>query len=83
MSRAERVFTSLMHPDEAAALALVSERLGRRFPGRSPQEIDVAVARAHREYDDRPVRTFVPILVEREVADLLRSSRAAPLADAL
>lgn len=66
-----------MDHHEAAALAAVTARLRRRFPQADTAEIEEAVARATRSYDDRPVRTFIPLLVEREVVDRLRSGRAS------
>lgn len=70
-----------MHPDEAAALVPVSERLGRRFPAWSPQEIHQLLTRIHRQFDDSTVRNFIPILVEREAVEILRSHRATALTD--
>ena len=56
---------------EAQAIALVVERLQLRFPQTPRDVVDRAVREAHREFDDQPIRDFVPILVERQVRDLL------------
>lgn len=56
---------------ESEAIALVVERLQVRFPQTPPDIIDRAVFEAHREFDDQPIRDFVPILVERQVRDQL------------
>ena len=40
-----------------------------------PHEVvDAAVARFHREYDGRPIREFIPLLVERQVREHLSGS---------
>lgn len=62
---------------EAQAIALVVERLQVRFPGTPRHTIDRAVVEAHREFDDQPIRDFVPILVERQVRDQLRGRSAS------
>ena len=68
---------------ETRALAVVAERMRDRFPNLPPDIVDAAVARFHREYDGRPIREFVPLLVERQVREHLSRSipaqrRAAP-----
>jgi hypothetical protein len=45
-----------------------------RFPDLPPGVVDAAVARFHREYDGRPIREFVPLLVERQVREHLSGS---------
>ena len=59
--------------DEAQAVALVSIRLRERFPGVSRETIDEVVSGYLREYDGKPIRDFVPILVERQARDHLRT----------
>jgi hypothetical protein len=68
-----------MDPEETAAMTAVTARLRRRFPEVPAAEIDRALATAHQAYDGRPIRHFVPILVEREVTDALTSPRPALL----
>jgi len=63
-----------MEPEESAAMAAVAARLRRVFPDTPPTAIDDALAVAHRAYDGRPIRHFVPILVEREVSDALTAT---------
>ncbi len=60
-------------------MAAVAARLRRRFPDVPGAEIDEALAVAHRAYDGRPIRHFVPILVEREITDVLRAPRSGVL----
>lgn len=72
-----------MDHHEAAALGAVTARLQRRFPDLDPGLIEEAVTRAALFYDDRPVRTFIPLLVEREVKDQLRAGRRTPVSQGL
>ena len=66
-----------MEPAEAKALDLVVHRLHRRFPDRPIEDIRGEVSRAHRAYDASRIRGFVPILVEREVAETYEHHFAA------
>ncbi len=61
---------------EVHALAHVAQRLRARFPDIRAEAIDRMVIDAAREFDGRPIRDFVPILVERNVLDLIRGSAA-------
>jgi hypothetical protein len=56
---------------EAEALTLAAGRLRERFPTIPPETIDEVLADFHREYDGRPIREFVPLLVERDARDHL------------
>jgi hypothetical protein len=58
---------------ETRVVALVTARLRKRFPEVSHEVIVQVVAGYHREFDGRPIRDFVPILVERQARDLLRT----------
>jgi hypothetical protein len=64
---------SVKENEEAYAVELVSVRLRERFPGLSPDEVDEVVATYHHQFDGRPIRDFVPILVERQARDHLRT----------
>ena len=55
----------------------VAARLRRRYPDVPGEEIDRVLSEAHRAYDGRPIRHFVPIFVERDVRDALTRPRAA------
>jgi hypothetical protein len=59
--------------DEARAMGQVAERVLARFPDATPEQISMIVEQVHHEYDGRPIREFVPVLVEREVISTLRS----------
>lgn len=62
---------------------MVAQRISEQFPDLPPEVVDAAVARFHREYDGRPIREFVPLLVERQVREHLSGTipaqrRSAP-----
>jgi hypothetical protein len=57
--------------EEADALALVARRLRTRFPSVSTETVEALVAECHREYDGRPIRDYVPLLVERQAREHL------------
>ena len=66
-SRNSRRHTS----SEAEAMARVVERLRQQFPEVPPDAIDAIVNGHYEAFDGRPVRDFVPVLVERATrADL-------------
>jgi hypothetical protein len=61
------------HPDdEARALDEILRRLTDRFP-EVPAEVVSGIVQAERQrLDGRPIREFMPLLVERASAELLR-----------
>jgi hypothetical protein len=67
---------------EAEAMARVVERLRQQFPEVPPDAIDAIVNGHYEAFDGRPVRDFVPVLVERATrADLqARIDTSAPVA---
>ncbi len=51
---------------ERQALGQVTDRLTERFADRhSPEQVGKTVSSVHHRFDGRPVREFVPVLVER------------------
>jgi hypothetical protein len=60
--------------EEIRALDQLADRLRARFPDATPEGIKQMVAQVHRQYDDSPIRDFIPVLVEREVAEHFRAS---------
>ena len=63
---------------ERHALDQVADRLSRSFSGRfSPTQVDQTVSSIHHRFDGRPIRDFVPVLVERIARDELRHSAPA------
>ncbi len=62
--------------DEPQAIAELTERLERRFPGVPAEAVRSTVDAAYREFSGHPVRDFVPVLVERQARQTL-THRAA------
>jgi len=60
---------------EDQALEQLSHRLRQKLPHHRAATINQAIAEALEEFDGRPIRDFVPILVEREVLGRLRDDR--------
>jgi hypothetical protein len=59
--------------DEAGHVRRVEEDLLRRFGGQLPEEwIHAEIQRALSRYAAVKVRTFIPVLLQREVTDSLR-----------
>jgi hypothetical protein len=52
-------------PEEDRAIQEVVERLTKTFPEAQPDEMARAVDEARPEFDDSPIRDFVPLFVER------------------
>jgi hypothetical protein len=63
--------------DEIHAMDELADRLRGRFPDARPERIKQAVAQVHHQYDGSPIRDFIPVLVEREVVDQLRTAATA------
>jgi hypothetical protein len=64
---------------ERHALDQVTDRLSQSFGDRySPTQVDRTVHAIHHRFDGRPIREFVPVLVERIAKDELRHSAPAP-----
>lgn len=49
------------------ALAEVARRLGRDFPEISPHDVNAMVLQVYAEFDECPIRDFVPLLVEKRI----------------
>ncbi|MGW0833586.1 three-helix bundle dimerization domain-containing protein [Streptomyces prunicolor] len=57
---------------EEDAIHGIVERLTNTFSAtHSPAEVEDAAAKAHASFTDRPVREFVPVLVERKARSIL------------
>ena len=63
--------------NEQTALNQLIERLSKQFPDVPAAHIKRLVDRHHAEFGDRPIRTFVPIFVERTVRAELETARTA------
>ncbi|WP_369125165.1 MULTISPECIES: three-helix bundle dimerization domain-containing protein [unclassified Cryobacterium] len=59
--------------DELIAIGKVVDRLAERFPDLPRTTIELAVLDEHGAFEGRPVRDYVPVLVERGVKARLRS----------
>ncbi|MGW4121766.1 three-helix bundle dimerization domain-containing protein [Nocardia sp. NPDC004711] len=51
--------------DEDQQIAALVRRLAGQFPTISTDTVEGIVAEIHRGFDGRPVRDFIPLLVER------------------
>jgi len=73
------VFTwAMTATDESRALEHLHVRLCARFPDVPVAQVQRMITDAHQQYDGRPIRDFIPVLVEREVREQLRSGQAVP-----
>lgn len=52
-------------PNEDEAVAEIINRLTTRFPDAPRADVEAVVDSEHHAYDGRPVRAYVPVLVER------------------
>jgi len=60
--------------DESEAIDQVLDRLTERFPDVPVETVRRTVSKVHDDLDG-PVRTYVPLLVEHDARDVLRSAR--------
>jgi hypothetical protein len=58
--------------EEDRAIHEVVERLTKSFPHARPDEVVRAVDEARPEFDQSPIRDFVPLFVERSAKHRLR-----------
>ncbi len=58
--------------DEQRELTRIIDRLTETFPNLSTDDVELIVMQAFREFDDAPVRNFVPLLVEKHAKDACR-----------
>jgi hypothetical protein len=62
--------------NEATMLSRVVDQVHLRSPGSDRQEIEQLVAGLFRDYADSRVRSYLPIFVERDALQALRSRQA-------
>jgi hypothetical protein len=60
--------------EETKALVKVAERLSGRFPEATVEKVREIVSLVVGDFEGARVRDFVPVLVEREAAERLRST---------
>lgn len=56
----------------------VTKRVQEKFPQSTDQDVRDLVTRAHHRFDASTIRDFVPVLVEREVLEEIRTHGTAP-----
>ena len=59
-------------PERDKEIAAIIDRLEREFPGVPPPEVVAVILEAHYAFNDYPISTHVPVLVERHAKDRLR-----------
>ncbi|MFJ9371255.1 three-helix bundle dimerization domain-containing protein [Nocardia sp. NPDC101769] len=52
--------------DEQQQIAALVQRLAAQFPNLGTETVENIVSEIHSGFDGRPVRDFVPLLVERD-----------------
>ena len=62
--------------EEIHAMDELADRLRGRFPDAQFDRIKQVVAQVHHQFDGSPIRDFIPVLVEREAVDQLRTGKA-------
>jgi hypothetical protein len=63
--------------DEARAIDLLIDRLVARFGDTPPETVRAIVHASYGEFKGKPIRDFVPVLVERDAVHRLSSGSAA------
>jgi cobalamin-dependent methionine synthase I len=60
--------------EENRAIDEVIDRLAKLFPELPDEEVAMAVSQVQPEFDDAPIREYVPLFVERSAKARLRQS---------
>lgn len=81
--RSEADTRGMDRSDEVRAVAVVVDRLSAHFPEVPRAHVEAVVTEEHRRLDGNPIRDFVPVLVEHEARDRLRSGGATEAAGVL
>lgn len=63
-----------METSERQALQHVVARLRDRFPHLAPEVLEAEVESAYQQFHESRVRSFLPVLVEREVIERCRTA---------
>ncbi|MFB6720632.1 three-helix bundle dimerization domain-containing protein [Kribbella sp. NPDC056345] len=63
--------------EENRAIAEAVERLVKAFPDLAPSTVEQAVADSRPEFEDNPIRDFIPLFVERAAKHRLRNLTTA------
>ncbi len=75
MSQAGEKAVVLAPAEEVKAVGDVNQRLVMSFPDVNVADVQHAVHRPSEQFHGRPIRDFVPVLVERMARDQLRATR--------
>ena len=59
--------------DEERAIGEVVDRLAKQFPRLPAEEVEQVVSQSRPEFDEVPIRDFVPLFVERGTKARLRA----------
>ncbi len=58
----------MIDASEESLIEQVADRLTRKYPTVAPETVVALVNESHARFDGRPVRDFIPLLVERSAA---------------
>jgi hypothetical protein len=61
-------------PDEEREIAEVIDRLMKKFPAATREEVEIAVTSEYLPLEGNPVRDFVPVLVEKQAKKRLKKT---------
>ena len=62
--------------EEQRLISQIADRLARRHAAVPESEVSEVVAAEHKRFDRKPIRDFVPLLVERRAAEQLTNRTA-------
>jgi hypothetical protein len=65
--------------DKDREIAAIIGRLERQFPDLPPTEVAAVTLEAHDAFNDYPISSHVPVIVERQAKDRLRGRTGDPL----
>ena len=65
--------------EEDRAIGEIADRLAERFPELPSESVERAVDEARPEFDESPIRDFVPLFVERSAKHRLRQRLTRPV----
>ena len=74
--------TGMDKDEEDTKVERVAERLETRFPDVDPAHVVEIVEEEHEKFEGRPVRDFVPVLVEHEARERLEAEGDVEIHDA-
>ncbi len=66
-------------PEIDERIAAIIHRLERQFPDVPPPDVVAVILEAHDAFQDYPISTQVPVIVERQAKDRLRGRVGAQL----